>query len=209
MKILLADPHTMVRQGIAKLLSKAYPFAKIREVADSDELFKLIHRESWDIVITEICMQPCNSGLAIIKKIKDVNPASRVLVLSIYDVEQFAVRAMKAGAFGYLSKEVCFSEIVVAINRILTGKKYITAELGNLLADCIAIGQHDSAENLSDREFQVLQLLGKGYSVSDVANQIIVSHNTVSTFRSRIFEKMGFKNNLELIRYAVDHRLSE
>jgi two-component system invasion response regulator UvrY len=209
MKILLGDPHTMVREGFKKLLGNVFPFAKIREVADSNELLKLVRRENWDIVITEICMPPCNSGLEILKKIKELNPRSRVLVLSIYDADQYAVRVMKAGAFGYLSKEVCFSEIIIAVNRILSGRKYITEAVGNLMAECISFDHLDSVENLSDREFQVLQMLGKGATVSDIAHQILLRHNTVSTFRSRIFEKMGFKNNLELIRYAVDHHLSE
>lgn len=208
MKILLADPHTIVREGLKKLLVKAFPFAKIEEVADSEKLLKLVHNRNWDIVITEICMPPGNSGLETIKEIKQIAPALKVLVLSICEIEQFAVRAMKAGAFGYLSKDACFSEVLLAINNILSGRKYINSQVANLLAECISFDHQDLVEKLSDREFEVLGLLGKGYTVTDIAHQIILSHNTVSTFRSRIFEKMGFKNNLELIRYAVDHHLS-
>ncbi|MES2374277.1 MAG: response regulator transcription factor [Bacteroidota bacterium] len=208
MKILLADPHTIVREGLKKLLKQNFPFAKIQEVADSEELLKLVRNRNWDIVISEICMPPGNSGLETIKEIKQIVPTLKVLVLSICETDQFAVRVMKAGAFGYLSKDVCFSEVLLAINRILSGKKYINSQVANLLAECISFDHKGLAEKLSDREFEVLALLGKGCTVSDIANQIILSHNTVSTFRSRIFEKMGFKNNLELIRYAVDHHLS-
>ena len=208
MKILLADPHTIVREGLKKLLIKDFPFAKIEEVVDSEKLLKLVHNRNWDIVITEICIPPGNSGLEIIKEIKHIAPTLKVLVLSICETEQFAVRAIKAGAFGYLSKDACFSEVLLAINRILSGRKYISSQVANLLAECISFDHHELVEKLSDREFEVLGLLGKGCSVTDIAHQIILSHNTVSTFRSRIFEKMGFKNNLELIRYAVDHHLT-
>lgn len=208
MKILLADPHTIVREGFKKLLTKAFPFAKIEEAADSRELLKLVHNRNWDIVITEICMPPGHSGLETIKEIKQIAPTLKVLVLSICETEQFAVRAMKAGAFGYLSKDECFSELLIAMNKILSGRKYISSQVANLLAECISFNHHELVEKLSDREFEVLGLLGKGCTVSEIAHQIILSHNTVSTFRSRIFEKMGFKNNLELIRYAVDHHLS-
>lgn len=208
MKILLADPHTIVREGFKKLLTKAFPFAKIEEAADSGELLKLVRNRSWDLVITEICMPPGHSGLETIKEIKQMNPGLKVLVLSVCETEQFAVRAMKAGAFGYLSKDAGFSEVLIAMNRIISGRKYISCEVANLLAECISFDHQDLSEKLSDREFEVLGLLGKGCTVSDIAHQIILSHNTVSTFKSRIFEKMGFKNNLELIRYAVDHHLS-
>ncbi len=209
MKILLADPHTMIREGIAKLLIKVYPFAEICQVPDSAGILEKVHNEKWNIVVTEISMPPGNSGLEAIKEIRTVAPGLRVLVLSICEPEQFAVRAMKAGAFGYLSKSACFSEIFIAINQILSGKKYINTEVAGLLAESVSCGHEESLENLSNREFEVLGLLGKGYTVSHIANQIILSSNTVSTFRSRIFEKMGFKNDLELVRYAVEHRLVE
>ena len=199
----------MIREGIAKLLVKEYPFAEICQVPDSEGTLEKVHNENWDIVVTEISMPPGNSGLEAIKEIRTVVPGLRILVLSICEPEQFAVRAMKAGAFGYLSKSACSSEIFIAINQILSGKKYINTEVAGLLAESISCDNQESLENLSNREFEVLGLLGKGYTVSRIASEIILSSNTVSTFRSRIFEKMGFKNDLELVRYAVDHHLAE
>jgi two-component system invasion response regulator UvrY len=208
MKILIADDHTIVREGIKLLLIEAYPHAEIVDVSDSVDLMKRVYKEKWDVIICDISMPPGDSGLEAIKQIKETSPKTPVIILSMHTPDQYAVRAIKAGAMGYLTKSAATLELVKAVNQVLSGKKYLSPDVADVLADAFEnIHNTKTIESLSDREFEVFKLLASGRSISDIAKQLILSTNTVSTFRARIFDKMGFQNNLELIRYAVDNKL--
>jgi two-component system invasion response regulator UvrY len=208
MKILIADDHTIVREGIKMLLIEAYPSAMIVDVSDSVELLRLVFDEKWDVIISDISMPPGDSGLEAIKKIKHHTPATPVIILSMHAPEQYAVRAMQSGASGYLTKGAATLELVNAVNQVLTGKKYLTAEVVNVLADAFEnSNSHKTIQHLSEREGEVFKMLAQGKTISEIAKELTLSTNTISTFRSRVFEKMGFHNNLELIKYAIDHKL--
>ncbi len=208
MRILIADDHTIVREGIKMLLTEAYPHATIVDVSDSVDLMKLVYKEKWDVIICDISMPPGDSGLEAIKQIKEHSAKTPVIILSMHGADQYAVRAIKAGAMGYLTKGAATLELVKAVNQVLSGRKYLSPDVADVLADAFEnINNTQTVESLSDREFEVFKLLASGKSISDIAKQLILSTNTVSTFRARVFEKMGFHNNLELIRYAVDNKL--
>ncbi len=208
MRILLADDHTLVREGIKRLLHDNYPSAEILDVSDSVDLIKKVLKEKWDVIICDISMPPGDSGLEAIKAIKEFSPKTPVLILSMHAPDQYAVRAIKAGAMGYLTKGSAANELVKAVNQVLSGKKYLNAEVADILADAFGNTSHNHLiENLTDRELEVFKLLASGKSISDIAKELVITNNTVSTFRSRVFEKMHFQNNLELIRYAIDNKL--
>lgn len=208
MRILLADDHTLVREGIKRLLHDNYPSAEILDVSDSVDLIKKVLKEKWDVIICDISMPPGDSGLEAIKAIKEFSPKTPVLILSMHAPDQYAVRAIKAGAMGYLTKGSAANELVKAVNHVLSGKKYLNAEVADILADAFGNTSHNHLiENLTDRELEVFKLLASGKSISDIAKELVITNNTVSTFRSRVFEKMHFQNNLELIRYAIDNKL--
>ncbi len=208
MRIIIADDHTIVREGVKLLLTEAFPLAEIVDVSDSVDLMKHIYKGKWDVVICDISMPPGDSGLESIKLIKEHSPKTPVIILSMHAPEQYAVRAIKAGARGYLTKGVATLELVKAVNTVLSGRKYLSADVADVLADAFEnIDNNQSIESLSDREYEVFKLLASGKSISDIAKQLILSTNTVSTFRARIFDKMGFHNNLELIRFAVNNNL--
>jgi two-component system invasion response regulator UvrY len=208
MRILIADDHTIVREGIKLLLIEAYPHAEIVDVSDSVDLMKKVYKEKWDVIICDISMPPGDSGLEAIKQVKETSPKTPVIILSMHTPDQYAVRAIKAGAMGYLTKSAATLELVKAVNQVLSGRKYLSPDVADVLADAFEKIHHtQSVESLSDREFEVFKLLASGRSISDIAKQLILSTNTVSTFRARIFEKMGFQNNLELIRFAVDNKM--
>ena len=160
------------------------------------------------MIICDISMPPGDSGLEAIKAIKEFSPKTPVLILSMHAPDQYAVRAIKAGAMGYLTKGSAANELVKAVNQVLSGKKYLNAEVADILADAFGNTSHNHLiENLTDRELEVFKLLASGKSISDIAKELVITNNTVSTFRSRVFEKMHFQNNLELIRYAIDNKL--
>ena len=208
MKILIADDHTIVREGIKMLLIEAYPDAQITDVSDSVTLLELVLKEKWDVIISDISMPPGDSGLEAVKKIKQHSPETPVIILSMHAPEQYAVRAIKSGASGYLTKGAATLELVNAVNQVLVGKKYLTPEVVTILADTFENNQSNKTiKNLSEREYEVFMLLAKGKSISEIAKELVLSANTISTFRARIFEKIGFHSTLELIKYAVDNEL--
>lgn len=208
MRILIAGDHTIVREGIKMLLTEAYPLAEIVDVSDAVDLMRLVYKEKWDVIICDISMPPGDSGLEAVKKIKEHSPKTPVIILSMHSPDQYAVRSIKAGAMGYLTKGAATLELVKAVNQVMSGRKYLSPDVADALADAFEhIDSAKSVESLSDREFEVFKLLASGHSISDIAKELVLSSNTVSTFRARIFEKMGFHNNLELIRYAVDNKL--
>jgi DNA-binding NarL/FixJ family response regulator len=208
LRILIADDHTVVRKGLRQILLEEFPTAEITETADAATLFKKVLRENWDVVITDISM-PDKSGLEVLQQIRRDHPRLPVLILSAHSEDQYAIRALKAGASGYLCKDSASEELVTAIRRILLGKKYITSSLAEKLA--FHLDQDDSDrpphETLSDREFEVLKFLASGKVVSEIASQLCLSVTTISTYRARILTKMNLKTNYDLTRYAMENNL--
>ena len=208
MKVLIADDHTIVREGIEMLLKEAYPFIGITVVSDAVELMKNVEEQKWDVIITDISMPPGESGLEAVKRIREISPRTPVIVLSMHAADQYAVRAIKAGASGYLTKNGATLELINAVNHVLSGRKYVSPEVAHLLANAFEEGNKDQTVGcLSNRELEVFKMLAVAKPISEIAKLLIVSTNTVSTFRARIFAKMDFMNNMELMKYAVDNKL--
>jgi two-component system invasion response regulator UvrY len=206
-RILIADDHTVVRRGLKQILLEEFPFAFIEEVADAEELIKRVMKEDWSVIISDLSM-PGRSGLESLQQIKQLHPKLPVLILSIHSEEHYAIRVLKAGASGYLNKDLAPEELVKAVNCVLAGKKYITASIAEKLASSLDFNTEKVPhEFLSDREFEVLKLLAAGKSVSDIAQQFSLSVTTVSTYRSRIMSKMNLKTNADLTLYAIEHSL--
>lgn len=206
-RILIADDHAIVRRGMKQILLEQYPSADIAEAGDAETLVAKVVEGGWDIVITDMNM-PGRSGLDALHQIKQIDPALPVLIMSMYPEDQYALRVIKAGASGYLGKETIHDNLVNAIETVRKGKRFITPSIAEKLADAIDTAKNsESHELLSDREFDVFKLLATGKSVTDIATQLSLSATTVSTYRSRILEKMQMKSNAELARYAVENRL--
>jgi DNA-binding NarL/FixJ family response regulator len=207
LKILIADDHAVVRKGLRQILLEEYPSAQIGEVADAESLLSEIMKDDWNIVITDMNM-PGRSGLDALTQIKQMAPQLPVLIMSMYPEDQYALRVLKAGASGYLGKDNIHDDIIEAIQSVQLGKKFITPAVAEKLAN--ALGEDNRLqphETLSDREFEVLKLLASGKAVSDIASQLSLSATTVSTYRSRIMEKMNMRTNAELTRYALEKKL--
>ncbi len=206
-RVLIADDHTVVRRGLKQILLEGFPAAYIEEVPDAEELIKKVMQAQWDVVISDLSM-PGRSGLEALQQIKQIQPKLPVLILSIHPEDQYAIRVLKAGAAGYLSKDMAPDELVNAVQRVMLGKKYITPSIAEKLASVL---DQDSSkalhEYLSDREFSVLKLLAAGKSVSEIAESLFLSVTTVSTYRTRIMAKMNMKNNADLTLYAVENKL--
>lgn len=206
-RILIADDHAIVRRGMKQILLEQYPSADVAEAGDAETLIAKVVEGGWDIVITDMNM-PGRSGLDALHQIKQIDPALPVLIMSMYPEDQYALRVIKAGASGYLGKETIHDNLVNAIETVRKGKRFITPGIAEKLADAIDTAKKSEPhELLSDREFDVFKLLANGKSVTDIAAQLSLSATTVSTYRSRILEKMQMKSNAELARYAVENKL--
>jgi DNA-binding NarL/FixJ family response regulator len=209
MRIIIADDHAVVRKGLRQILQEEFPSAEIVETGDSDDLLNLVIREHWDVVISDISM-PGRGGLEVLQQIRQQFPKLPVLILSIHPEDQYAIRVLRAGASGYLSKESAQGEVVKAVHKVLMGKKYITAALAEKLAESLDHGAEKLPhEFLSDREFEVFKLLAAGKSVSEIGEKLSLSSTTISTYRSRVLTKMNMKNNADLTLYAVENNLLE
>ncbi|MDD2793408.1 MAG: response regulator transcription factor [Sediminibacterium sp.] len=207
MRILIADDHSLIREGLKKILLESLPFAEIEDVSDSAELFKRAIKDKWDIIISDISM-PGYSGIEILKQIKTHAPLTPVLMLSMHSPEQYAVRAIKAGASGYLTKESAPYELVTAVQQILGGRKYITNRVAEVLAGSLeSYSSKLPHEQLSDREFEVLKMIVEGKSISEIGEILTLNVNTISTYRSRIMDKMSFRSNADLVKYSIEHKL--
>lgn len=207
LKFLIADDHAIVRKGIKQLLLEQYPFADIGEAGDVETLISEVMRQQWDVVICDMNM-PGRSGLDGLQQVKQISPRLPVLIMSMYPEDQYALRVLKAGASGYLGKETIHDDLIRAVETVMLGKKFITPGIAEKLAGSFHIqGEVILHEMLSDREFDVLKLLASGKSISEIALQLSLSSTTVSTYRSRIMEKMNLRNNAELTRYAIENNL--
>ena len=207
LRILIADDHSIVRKGIHQILIEGFPDADIYEVADAESMINKVMDEEWDVIISDLSM-PGRSGLEALPQIKQINPKIPVLIMSIHPEDHYAVRVLKAGASGYLSKDLAPEELVNAVRRVLTGKRYITVSVAERLASIIDQDNNKPLHNnLSDREFAVLKLLASGKSLSEIAESMILSVTTVSTYRSRLLLKMNMKTNTDLTLYSKDNNL--
>lgn len=207
MRVLIADDHAIVRKGLAHLIKEEFSGAEVDEASNGIEVFEKVKDGIWDVILIDISM-PGRSGLDTLKQIRDFGIKAPVLVISMHPEDQYAVRVLKAGASGFLNKDTATEELITAIHKVLTGKKYISASLAEKLADGIDnSGTKTLNELLSDREMQVLQLIAAGKTVGTIAEEISLSVNTISTYRARILEKLNLSNNAELMRCAIDNGL--
>jgi two-component system invasion response regulator UvrY len=207
LQILIADDHAVVRKGLARILRDGFEGALIEEVENSEDLIKKAIKGKWDVIISDLSM-PGRSGLDALHQLKDLFPKLPILIISIHPEEQYAIRVLKAGGSGYLSKDSAPKDLVAAVQMVLTGKRYISPATAEKLAASVQQSQEKPAhEDLSDREFDVLKLLAAGNSVSDIAKQLSLSVTTISTYRARIMEKMNIKTNAGLTIYALDNQL--
>lgn len=210
MRILLVDDHAVVRSGMKQMLADNLGDVEIGEAADAGEAIEAVRNADWDIVFLDIRL-PGRSGVEVLHHVKATNPGLPVLILSTYPESQYAVRLIRAGAAGYLNKDAEEEEICRAVKLALAGRKYISTEVGELLAGQFGKNADADApphELLSDREYQVFLELAFGSRPVDIADKYKISAKTVATHRSRILEKMGLSNNAELTLYAYRHNLS-
>lgn len=209
-KIVIADDHPFIREGIKKVVNSNTDLEVIGEAENGNELLDILEKKKPNIVILDITM-PGQSGLELLKQINDLYPNLPVLILSIHSEERFAIRALKAGAYGYLTKTSISEELIKAIRKITTEKrKYITPEVAEQLAMQVDVNKDNPLhEELSDREFQVLCMIAKGMKVTDIAQEVSLSPQTIHTYRARIKEKLNLSSNVEMTRYAIDNNLIE
>lgn len=207
MKFLISDDHAIVRKGLKDLLREEFPKAEFFEAVNSQEAITLVSTCAMDVILLDISM-PGRNGMETLKQMRAMGIKSPILMLSMHSEDQYAVRALRAGASGFINKESANDELLSAIHRVLNGKKYITAAVAEKLADSVGSPEQKLLhESLSDREMQVLQQIASGKTVSEIAEEISLSVNTVSTYRARILEKLSLNNSAELTRYAIDNHL--
>jgi DNA-binding NarL/FixJ family response regulator len=206
-RIVIADDHTIVREGLEQILSAAADLVIAGEAQNGQEVLQRVRELEFDVLLLDMSM-PGKSGIELIKQVRSEKPKLRILILSMHEEQQYAVRAIKAGAAGYLTKESASAQLVSAIRKVAGGGAFISSAVAEQLA-LGAMPQSDRPLHtaLSDREFQVFRLLVSGRAVSDIAGQLNLSVKTVSTHKARIMHKMNMKNQTELIRYAISHRL--
>ena len=207
MKVLIADDHAVFRRGLRETLAEAFSRVTFGEARTAQETLEHVRRHDWDVVILDISM-PGKSGLDILDDLKRLRPRMPILLLSMHPEQQFARRALKSGAAGYLTKDSVTDELKEAVKKIVGGGRYVSAALAEKLAVDLRQGADTPLyELLSDREFQVLRMIASGKTVKDIAEDLSLSVKTVSTYRGRILEKTGMKTNAELIRYALESQL--
>lgn len=206
-KVLLVDDHSLVRQGLVKILNEEGDMDVVGEANGYQQVFSYMKTLKPDIILLDISM-PGKDGLELLKELKHNYPQVKVLMLSMHPEDRFAVRAIKAGAVGYLTKESAANELVDAIRTVYSHGKYITPSLTELLLNSFEHSQNKPEhENLSDRELQVLNMIAKGLKIKEIADQLSLSPATVATYRVRVLEKMNLKSNVDLANYALRHNL--
>lgn len=205
-KVLIADDHIAIRRGVKHILETKYQNLEFGEAVNSTETINKLQQGGWDILILDIEV-PGRSGFEVLKQIKSDQIKTPVLVFSFHKEDQIAIRALKSGAAGYVSKDAADTELVDAIEQILSGKKYISPSVAQQLASQLDAPGEDPHDRLSDREYQTLLLIASGKTVSEISNELSLSISTISTYRARILEKMGLKTNAELTSYAIRRNL--
>ncbi|MBZ5604524.1 MAG: response regulator transcription factor [Acidobacteriia bacterium] len=206
-RVLVADDHPLLRTGLKTVLSQEPDLEVGGEAEDSDHVLRQLVENKYDVLILDL-MMPGRGGLDVLRDIRRQHPELPILILSVHAEDQFAIRTIKAGASGYLSKDNAGTEVVRAIRKVLTGKKYVSPTLAEMLANSLDHdGERPPHESLSDREFQVMCKIASGMTVSQIAVEVSLSVKTVSTYRARVLEKMNMNNNAELTRYAIQSGL--
>lgn len=207
LQIIIADDHAIVRKGLKQILLDEMLDAQVSEASSAENLLEIMRQQKFDLVISDISM-PGRSGIDLLKQLHIDYPSLPVLILSMHPETQYAMRALKAGAAGYLTKDTASEELVKAVQQILNGRKYISPSLAELLAENVGGNTTETShEILSDREFEVMKMIAAGKSISEIAEALSISINTVSTYRSRVLEKMKLQTNANLTLYAVEHKL--
>lgn len=208
-KVLIADDHALFRDGLRRIFSETEDIEVVAEAVDGKDILKKAREYEWDIILLDINLPDIN-GLDILKRILSVNTAARILVLSMYPEEEYAIRAIRSGASGYLTKDSPTDQLINVIRRLARGGKYVNPELAEkLLFNPVLDSAALTHTTFSDRELHVFKMIVSGESLTAIANKLSLSVKTVSTYRSRILEKMNMKNNAQLVRYAIQHRLVE
>jgi len=206
-RVVIADDHVLVRRGLAELLHEMDDMQVAGEAGSGDDLLRIVRDERVDVVVMDMNM-PGPSGLDLVKSLRAEFPKLPILVLSAHPEDQYAVRVVRAGAMGYLTKESAEQDLVDAVRRVSSGKRYLTQTLAASLLDALDVDpDEDPHAALSDREYQVLRLIASGITVGGIAERLSLSVKTVSTYRSRLLQKMGMSNNAEITRYALENGL--
>ena len=210
-KVLIADDHALFREGLKKVIDQHSDLEVSGEASNGQDVLEKVWNEDFDVLLLDISM-PGRSGIDILKEIRGAKhqPKPKILMLSMHPEEQYAVRALKAGASGYLTKESAPDEVIDAIRQVSMGLKYVTLSLAEKLAIELEL-DHDKPlhEQLSDREFQVMQMIARGHTIKKIAEKLFLSSRTISTYKSRILEKLNMKNNADIISYIMEHNLTD
>jgi len=208
-KILITDDHLIVREGIKRIIDDSADMNVVAEASSGQEALELVWKNKYDLILLDISM-PGKNGLQTLKEIKKHDKSIPVLMLSMHAEQQYAMRAIKAGAAGYMTKDAASSQLVEAIRKIYNGRKYISPEVADLLAtDIYHNNEKEPHEYLSDREFEVLKMIARGNSIKIIAQDLSISPKTVSTYRSRILDKLNLETNSDIIHYAIDFKLED
>jgi two-component system invasion response regulator UvrY len=207
MRILIADDHTVVREGLMHILTREWPTVEFGEALCASDVMQLLHLQTWDVVILDINM-PGRSGLELLQDIKQEHPKVPVLILTMHPEEQYAMRAIKLGAAGYLLKDSAGAELILALHRVLAGGRYISSTLAERMAQALADDNDRPRHDLlSNREFAVLCGIASGKTVTEIAVELSISVKTVSSYRVRLLQKMEMSTNAQLIHYAIRNHL--
>ena len=207
--ILIVDDHLIVREGIKRIIDDTLDIRTLAEASSGKEAMDLIFKNKYDLILLDISM-PKQNGLQTLKLIKKHDKTIPVLMLSMHSEEQYALRSIKAGASGYMTKDTASSQLVTAIRKINKGRKFISKEVAELLTtDLYHDDEKDPHEYLSDREFEILKMIARGMTTKTIAEEISISPKTVSTYRSRILDKLNMRNNADIIHYVIDYKLND
>ncbi|HXG95178.1 MAG TPA: response regulator transcription factor [Blastocatellia bacterium] len=208
-KILIADDHALIRRGLKEIIADQPDMRVVGEAENAAQTLALLRKQEWDVLVLDINM-PGQSGLDILREVSREQPRLPVLILSAHPEDQFGARVLKAGAAGFINKESAPEELVKAIRKVCQGGKYVSESLAETLISSLRGDSHQLPhERLSDREYQVMLMLAEGRTASEIAEELNLSVKTISTYRFRVMEKMNFKTNAELMRYAIRHKLVE
>jgi two-component system invasion response regulator UvrY len=209
MKVLIVDDHKIVRNGLRQVIAEHYPGTTFGEAGTSQEALELLHRQEWDLALLDVNI-PGRSGLEVLEEVKRLWPETPVLVISAYPEDEFAMRALKLRAAGYLTKGQAADELGAAIKKALAGGRYVTNSLAERLAAALGSDlQGAPHESLSSRELQVLRLVAQGRTLKEIAGELALSEKTIGTYRARVSEKLRLSTNVELARYAWHHHLAD
>jgi DNA-binding NarL/FixJ family response regulator len=207
-RVVIADDHHIVRRGIREILEEDKDIIIVGDVGTGAQVLDIIREHDIDILLLDIAM-PDGGGLEILEQVQRIKPKMRVLILTMYAEEQFAVRALRAHAFGYLTKQSAPEELLDAVRTIARGEKYITPALAKILVEDLDQGLTADYKSLSHREFQILRKIASGKTLTEISHELSLSIKTVSTYRARILDKLKLKNTAEIIRYGIEHRLTD